>query len=109
TPNSVKAVLEYTAVGIHNDTGLEYDRLRKGAGSLNTKGAIDLARAIDTSSDSGSWWLDWTPSPWTKIDGDTLTWNQAIIWGSTTGLTPQNAAWKDLSQSTGSAAKSAGQ
>src|SRR5438094_731630 len=38
TPNTVKAVLQYTAVGIHDDAGIEYDRLRKGAGSLNTRG-----------------------------------------------------------------------
>ena len=49
SPNAVKAILEYTAVGIHNDAGIEYDPLRKGAGSLNAKGAIDLGRKVDTS------------------------------------------------------------
>ena len=44
TPNAVKAVLQYTSVGIHDDAGLEYNLLRKGAGSLNAKGAIDLGR-----------------------------------------------------------------
>ena len=42
TPNAVKAILQYTSVGIHDDAGVEYDPMRKGAGSLNTKGAIDL-------------------------------------------------------------------
>ena len=33
TPNAVKALLQYTAVGIHDDLGLEYNPLRKGAGA----------------------------------------------------------------------------
>ncbi|HEY3043218.1 MAG TPA: S8 family serine peptidase, partial [Vicinamibacterales bacterium] len=32
TPNAVKAILQYTAVGIHDDLGVEYNALRKGAG-----------------------------------------------------------------------------
>src|SRR2546430_2670845 len=34
TPNAVKAILEYTAVGIHDDNGVEYGSLRKGAGAI---------------------------------------------------------------------------
>jgi serine protease AprX len=82
TPNAVKAVLQYTAVGIRDDQGHEYNALRKGAGSLNTKGAIDLARLIDTSRPAGSWWLTATPAPRTTLGGTTLAWNQAIIWGT---------------------------
>jgi serine protease AprX len=82
TPNAVKAILEYTAFGIHDDAGVEYDPLRKGAGSLNTKGAIDLARAIDTATPQGSSWLTTTPYHWTTIGNETLVWNQAITWGS---------------------------
>jgi serine protease AprX len=82
TPNAVKAILQYTAVGVHDDLGLEYNALRKGAGSLNTKGAIDLGKSIDTSSLNGQWWLTATPTPWTSIGGETNTWNQGIIWGS---------------------------
>src|SRR6185312_13600380 len=57
TPNAVKAILEYTAVGIHDDAGVEYDVLRKGNGSLNAKGAIDLARTVRTGTAIGSTWL----------------------------------------------------
>ena len=46
TPNAVKAILQYTAIDIHDDTGLDYNALRQGAGALNPKGAID-AREID--------------------------------------------------------------
>ena len=57
TPNAVKAVLQYTAVGIHDDLGVEYNPLRKGAGALNAKGAIDIGKSIDTSRPTGQYWL----------------------------------------------------
>ena len=64
TPNAVKAALQYTALGIRNDQGVQYDRLRKGAGSLNGKGAIDVAMRFDASA-SGRPWLTSMSSPWT--------------------------------------------
>jgi serine protease AprX len=82
TPNAVKAVLQYTSVGIHDNSGIEYNALRKGAGALNAKGAIDLARTIDTSTAAGRWWLTSTPNPWTTISGETLLWNKGVIWGN---------------------------
>src|SRR5438034_9755618 len=39
TPNAVKAILQYTA-----QTYADYDPLTEGAGFLNAKGAVDLAR-----------------------------------------------------------------
>jgi len=82
TPNAVKAMLQYSAVGIHDDGGFEYNALRKGAGVLNTKGAIELGRSVDTSATIGQYWLTNTPAPWTVIGGETDTWNQGIIWGT---------------------------
>ena len=82
TANAVKAILQHTAVGIHDDLGLEYDPLRRGAGALNSKGAIDFARSVDTSAPVGAPWLTASPYPWTVIGGETLTWNQGVIWGS---------------------------
>jgi serine protease AprX len=82
TPNATKALLHYTAVGIQSDLGLEYDPLRKGAGALNARGAIDLGRRIDTSTPTGEWWLTSTPSPWTVIGGETYFWNEFIVWGN---------------------------
>ena len=97
TPNAVKAVLQYTAVGIHDASGVEYNPLRKGAGSLNAKGAIDLARSIDTSTARGQWWLTSTPSPWTNIGGEHLPWNQGVIWGNAiiwgTTINVNETAW----------------
>jgi hypothetical protein len=82
TPNAVKAILEYTSVGIHDDSGIEYNPLREGAGALNTKGAIDLGRNIDTSTPAGNWWLTSTPNRWTSIGGEALVWNQTVVWGN---------------------------
>jgi serine protease AprX len=82
TPNAVKAVLQYTSVGIHDDAGIEYNPLRKGVGALNAKGAIDLGRTIDTSQATGNWWLRTTPNPWTVIGDQTLPWNKGVAWGS---------------------------
>jgi serine protease AprX len=82
TPNAVKALLQYTSVGIHDDSGVEYNPLRKGAGSLNPEGAIDLSRRVNTSTASGQWWLTSTPYTWTTIGGETLAWSQDVIWGN---------------------------
>ena len=43
TPNLVKAILEYTAQDYH------YDALTEGAGFLNSRGAVDLARFYATA------------------------------------------------------------
>jgi serine protease AprX len=81
TPNAIKATLQYTAFNVRDAAGAEYDALRQGGGALNTKGAIDLGRAIDTSAQTGEMWLTSPPSPWTRIAGSDLTWKQAVIWG----------------------------
>ncbi|MGH9348606.1 MAG: S8 family peptidase [Vicinamibacterales bacterium] len=83
TPNAVKAVLQYTAFNVRDAAGAEYDALRQGGGALNAKGAIDLGQAIDTSAFAGEMWLTASPFPWTRIDGQDLTWKQAVIWGFT--------------------------
>ena len=62
TPNAVKAILQYTAVEIHDDAGVEYDALRKGAGALNAKGAIDLGRSHRHVDAGGQRWLTARPS-----------------------------------------------
>jgi serine protease AprX len=84
TPNAVKATLQYTAIDVRDDSGASYDALRQGGGALNAKGAIDLARAIDTSATTGEMWLTTAPSPWTRLGGRDLVWKQAVIWGVST-------------------------
>jgi serine protease AprX len=99
TPNAVKAALQYTALAVRNDLGIEYDRLREGAGGLNGHGAIELTRRMDTRSATGSFWLSATPSPWSTIGGQTLPWQEgviwgnAVIWGSTVAM--NHAAWDE--------------
>jgi serine protease AprX len=97
TPNAVKAILQYTSLGIHDDAGVEYNPLRAGAGALNTKGGIDLARAIDTSTAAGKWWLTSSPYRWTTIGGKALAWNQNVVWGNAiiwgTTLNLNEKAW----------------
>jgi serine protease AprX len=82
SPNFTKGALQYSALTVHNDLGVPYDPLRQGAGALNGRGAIQLAKTVDTTRPSGSFWLTQVPSPWTTIAGGTHTWNQGIIWGS---------------------------
>jgi serine protease AprX len=97
TPNAVKAILQYTALEIHDKAGATYDPLRKGGGSLNAKGGIDLGRAINTSAAPGTYWLTAPPSPWTKIAGDYLSWSREIIWGAKiawgTTIEANHGAW----------------
>ena len=45
TPNQVKAILQYTA-----EASLNYDPLTQGAGFLNAKGAVYLARYLASPS-----------------------------------------------------------
>jgi serine protease AprX len=80
TPNAVKAALQYTALGVRSDLGIEEDRLRQGSGALNGKGAIELTRGMDTTRPEGSPWLNPAPAPWTMIAGEMLPWRQALIW-----------------------------
>jgi hypothetical protein len=69
TPNAVKAMLQYSAFPVYNAAGLEYNPLEEGAGAINGKGAIELAKAADTSAPTGTHWLTTIPAPWTNIGG----------------------------------------
>src|SRR5690606_5325189 len=82
TPNAVKAFLQYSAVDVASQLGLEYGPLETGAGGINGAGAMELARAADTSVEPGRPWLRRIPSPWTRIGGDYFAWQQAVVWGS---------------------------
>ena len=51
TTNAVKAILQFTALKVHDDLGAEYDALTQGTGSVNPAGAIDLAALIERRPD----------------------------------------------------------
>jgi serine protease AprX len=63
TPNAVKAILQYTA-----EVYAAYDHLTEGAGFLNAKGAIELARYL--------------ARPSTSEYPDSSRWGAAVIWGN---------------------------
>jgi serine protease AprX len=81
TPNAVKAILQYTA-----ETRSGVDHLTQGAGFLNARGAVQLARAFATAT----WPLELTSDP--------VRWNRHIIWGQrriAIGMLAANAnAWR---------------
>jgi serine protease AprX len=78
TPNLVKAIIEYTA------QKYPYDSLTEGAGFLNTRGAVDLARFF-VSPKAGQKYPSAKP------------WSRTIIWGNQrlTGgvIKPAGSAW----------------
>jgi hypothetical protein len=70
TPNAVKAILEYTA---EERPGEPY--FAQGAGLLNTKGAIRLARFFGTPQQT-------FPEPGDTIENEWIAWSQDIVWGN---------------------------
>src|SRR6185503_715587 len=58
TPNTIKAVLEFTSFDVSGT-----DALTQGAGALNAAGAIALGRRIDPSAAPGAQWASHVPHP----------------------------------------------
>jgi serine protease AprX len=65
TPNAVKAILHFTAESRHG-----VDTLTQGAGFLNARGAVILARAVAGISSPG------------ELTSDPVRWSRHIIWGN---------------------------
>jgi serine protease AprX len=63
TPNLVKAILQYTAQDYH------YDSLTEGAGFLNAKGAVDLAKFLKNPQRG-------------QLYPSNSAWSRTIIWGN---------------------------
>jgi serine protease AprX len=87
TPNLVKAILEYTA-----EVYEAYDRFTQGAGFLNAKGAVELARYLQAPSGeeypaSSSWsrQVIWGRRVIQSglLNADASVWSVNVIWGST--------------------------
>ena len=96
TPNQVKAILQYTAQPYAG-----YDRLTEGAGFLNTKGAVDLARffadplsAYPASPDWGAQ-LIWGNHLFQggRLTADANAWPTSVTWGEPTTSTGQTVEW----------------
>jgi serine protease AprX len=97
TPNQVKAILQYTAQVYAN-----YDPLTEGAGFLNAKGAIQLARHLASPleipyPDSA----DWSASViWGnrvvkggRLTADANAWSAAVMWGARSDANGAPISW----------------
>ena len=67
TPNTVKAILEYSSIRVLGDDGKPVDALTQGAGQIQAAGALALARSIDPRASVGSPWLSSGIVPSTTI------------------------------------------
>lgn len=92
TPNAVKAILQFTA-----ESHPDYDHRTQGAGFLNARGAVQLARTFRNAGDPSASQPD--PVRWSRhivwsgapVSGGTLTadanaWKPGVVWGA--GTTP---------------------
>jgi serine protease AprX len=83
SPNTIKAILEYSATTLLDPaTAQPYDALTQGAGEVNVKGAMDLAKVIDSSNLLGMFWATSQPYPYSYVGGSYVAWSQQIVWGS---------------------------
>jgi serine protease AprX len=97
TPNAVKAILEYTA-----ETKPGYNKLTQGAGFLNARGAVEVARSLASESggdfpDSSSWsrhfiWGNRTAAGG-RLAADASAWATGIVWGATGTALGQPVTW----------------
>jgi serine protease AprX len=98
TPNLVKAILQYTAQEYKG-----YNALTQGAGFLNTKGAVDLARYFKTaqpghrypSSYAWSKKLLWGNQRLSKgvIKPNAPAWKLGVVWGAAKDVQGTNIVW----------------
>jgi len=104
TPNQVKAILEYTA-----QVNPNYDPLTEGAGFLNAKGAVELARTLATPSPD----LQAMPAEWSgrfiwgtqlvsggRLTGDANAWGADVTWGSPTTSADESVVWGTICTAT---------
>ena len=99
TPNAVKAILQYTAQSHSGDSVFA-----QGAGFLNAKGAVRLARFFAAPETGVGYMRD-------TIEGERVNWSRHIIWGNyrITGGVPlpgsnawaNNQTWGGLKTQTG--------
>jgi serine protease AprX len=99
TPNLVKAILQYTA-----EHRAGYDDLTQGAGFLNARGAVQLAKSFAGDPNAAAAAKD--PTPWNahinwgnhRIGGGVLNptanaWRTDVIWGASTAGNGDHITW----------------
>jgi subtilisin family serine protease len=98
TPNAVKAILQFTA-----ERRYEYDNITQGAGFLNARGAVELARYFasptlpEPSSEGWSKHLIWgnyrISALGARLTSDANAWRGDVVWGATATPTGEYVAW----------------
>ena len=97
TPNAVKAILQYTAQSSRN-----YDPLTQGAGFLNARGAVQLARYLGSPSTMGyPWSRNWSRRVlWGnrvfqggRLSQDANAWANDVMWGSAAAAGGESIEW----------------
>ena len=99
TTNAIKAMLQRSAFPLKDATGATYDRLTQGAGELNATGAAQLAGALNPNATLGWNWIAGSFTRTTPIDGQVISWNDNVVWGTTvlwgSSLDNKLNAWND--------------
>jgi serine protease AprX len=87
-PNTVKALLQYTALPVRDDQGNLYDALTQGTGKVNPRGALAMIEALDTSVPVGAPWISPRQETTTTLGGQQLEWARSVIWNDTLVVNP---------------------
>jgi serine protease AprX len=102
TPNLVKAILQYTA-----EHKARYNEMTQGAGFLNARGAVQVARSLAAGASTGADSPAISdPTPWNKhinwgnhrIGGGVLrpdanAWRLDVIWGASSTSDGKSVVW----------------
>ena len=96
TPNAVKAILQFTSQALP-----DFDPLTQGAGFLNAKGAVELARHLADPTiaypAAGRWGkrLVWgnTLVKGGRLSADATAWPASVMWGATTTASGTPVDW----------------
>ena len=97
TPNAVKAILQYTAQVYPG-----YGALTQGAGFLNARGAVELARFLAAPSTTAApstagwsrqiiWGTHRAAGGWLALEGS--AWSSSVVWGDTTTSGGFDVVW----------------
>jgi serine protease AprX len=97
TPNTIKALLQFTALPLRDAAGNTYDALSQGTGEINALGALAMIEALETAAPRGGSWIAPRPVMSTSIGGETIEWARRIIWDDTLVVDPE-AIWVNSAQ-----------